>query len=203
MTRRVHYRRGKPPLHPKVPTELALLRSVYAGEKASNKQLPKWISYYGTDWTLHKAMEASFIIWVLEQCNWNRSQAADVLGISVRMVRYKIVEYVGRGLTTASELSPGECRGPMPPRFWYQVKQWMDFGESLKSKKGAERMDKNTAIILARLDAIESVLTMKKVEKAEGNVAIIYPEFVTTDELGKQFQEAMKRYFVMEDADDV
>ncbi len=53
---------------------------------------------YAALWTIEDQLIQNLRLWVLRECNWNRSQAADVLGIARRTMRNAVAQYRARGI---------------------------------------------------------------------------------------------------------
>lgn len=83
-------------------------------------------------WTLEDELLKNFRLWVLEQCGWNRTQAAEILGLSDRGLRLNVRRYKEQG-----EYIPTiqTVRSPLANTFNTKVWQMVTFADLNKEER--------------------------------------------------------------------
>jgi len=82
---------------------------------------PEWSTFIVTDgWSLEDEFIMQFRLFVLELCNWNRTQAKEILGISDRGFHNALNRYREKGVFIA----PGDTkfRIPLTEDEWDQIR---------------------------------------------------------------------------------
>lgn len=87
--------------------------------RAEDDARPLWRHVFG-DMTVQDALLMSLRFYVLKQCDWCRTQAAEILGISVRSLHNYINEYEQMGFPILQPPTD-KCRVNLKNDFWIEL----------------------------------------------------------------------------------
>ena len=76
---------------------------------------------YQKDVTNESNMLFNFRMWVLEECNWNRKQAAEVLGVQLRTFHLQLARYREEGI----KIPESGDRVKLGQEFWNKLDAWV------------------------------------------------------------------------------
>ncbi len=92
------------------------IRWIARAEKIKNDERQEWCALYG-DRTLEDVFLQSLRLFILQKCDGNRSQTAEILGISIRCLHTNLNRYRSYGADIL-DAPIDKYRTPLPRNFW-------------------------------------------------------------------------------------